>query len=214
MIMMSIMMLMTFLGSKNASGGKSRVRLVCSRHLKHSIARSQKPEMEAKYLKNNLGCLTSCLKEVAEKRPHDPIEYIAFWLRKHVENARLKAKKEEEAKQLQKEQEEEALDRERRAKRLEEARRLSEEEAARRKAEEERKAREAASASKLPVVEEKEEPDVDAAAPPAEPAEAEVSGETAAVKTLAQRSGGTGSIPSRVKPRTLKLVLVADPPGV
>ncbi|GFR98557.1 hypothetical protein ElyMa_004505000 [Elysia marginata] len=35
-----------------------------------------------------------------------------------------------------------------------------------------------------------------------------------AVKTLAQRSGGTGSIPGRVKPRTLKLVLVADPPGV
>ncbi|GFS00118.1 hypothetical protein ElyMa_004546000 [Elysia marginata] len=35
-----------------------------------------------------------------------------------------------------------------------------------------------------------------------------------AVKTLAQRPGGTGSIPGRVKPRTLKLVLVADPPGV
>ncbi|GFR62798.1 Kunitz-type serine protease inhibitor [Elysia marginata] len=35
-----------------------------------------------------------------------------------------------------------------------------------------------------------------------------------AVKTLAQRSGGTGSIHGRVKPRTLKLVLVADPSGV
>ncbi|GFS23145.1 hypothetical protein ElyMa_006970000 [Elysia marginata] len=35
-----------------------------------------------------------------------------------------------------------------------------------------------------------------------------------AVKTLAQRSEGTGSIPGRVKPKTLKLVLVADPPGV
>ncbi|GFR57493.1 hypothetical protein ElyMa_003458300 [Elysia marginata] len=35
-----------------------------------------------------------------------------------------------------------------------------------------------------------------------------------AVKTLAQRSGGTGSNPGRVKPRTLKLVLEADPPGV
>ncbi|GFS00001.1 hypothetical protein ElyMa_006387600 [Elysia marginata] len=35
-----------------------------------------------------------------------------------------------------------------------------------------------------------------------------------AVKTLAQRSGGTGSTPGRVTPRTLKLVLVADPPGV
>ncbi|GFS02574.1 hypothetical protein ElyMa_006448000 [Elysia marginata] len=33
-------------------------------------------------------------------------------------------------------------------------------------------------------------------------------------KTLAQRSGGVGSIPGRVKLRTSKLVLVADPPGV
>ncbi|GFR96960.1 hypothetical protein ElyMa_004465300 [Elysia marginata] len=33
-------------------------------------------------------------------------------------------------------------------------------------------------------------------------------------KTLAQRSGGVGSIPGRVKPRTLKLVLAADPPSV
>ncbi|GFS04540.1 hypothetical protein ElyMa_006497300 [Elysia marginata] len=40
-------------------------------------------------------------------------------------------------------------------------------------------------------------------------------GVTAPVKTLAQRSGGTGLIPGRVKPRTSKLVLVAaDPPGV
>ncbi|GFS21127.1 hypothetical protein ElyMa_005074400 [Elysia marginata] len=35
-----------------------------------------------------------------------------------------------------------------------------------------------------------------------------------AVKTLAQRSGGSGSIPGRVKPRTLKLALAADPPCV
>ncbi|GFR69585.1 hypothetical protein ElyMa_005635600 [Elysia marginata] len=33
-------------------------------------------------------------------------------------------------------------------------------------------------------------------------------------RSSAQRSGGTGSIPGRVKPKTLKLVLVADPPGV
>ena len=45
-------------------------------------------------------------------------------------------------------------------------------------AEEEKRAREAASASKLPVVEEKEEPDVEAA-PATDPADlAEVSGET------------------------------------
>ncbi|GFS09185.1 hypothetical protein ElyMa_004776400 [Elysia marginata] len=34
-----------------------------------------------------------------------------------------------------------------------------------------------------------------------------------AVKTLAERQGETSSIPGRVKPRTLKFVLVADPPG-
>ncbi|GFR95798.1 hypothetical protein ElyMa_000952800 [Elysia marginata] len=33
-------------------------------------------------------------------------------------------------------------------------------------------------------------------------------------KTLVQRPGGAGSIPDRVKPRTLKLVLAADPPNV
>ncbi|GFS11791.1 hypothetical protein ElyMa_004843200 [Elysia marginata] len=32
-------------------------------------------------------------------------------------------------------------------------------------------------------------------------------------KTLAQRSGGVGSIPGRIKPRTLKLALAADPPS-
>ncbi|GFS12491.1 hypothetical protein ElyMa_001371900 [Elysia marginata] len=35
-----------------------------------------------------------------------------------------------------------------------------------------------------------------------------------AVKKLAQRCGGTVSIPGQVKPKTLKLVLVVDPPGV
>ncbi|GFR89580.1 hypothetical protein ElyMa_006128000 [Elysia marginata] len=33
-------------------------------------------------------------------------------------------------------------------------------------------------------------------------------------KTLAQRSGGAGSIPGRVRQRTLKLVLAADPSSV
>ncbi|GFO04269.1 Dpy30 domain-containing protein 1 [Plakobranchus ocellatus] len=146
--------------------------------------------MEAKYLKDNLGCLTTCLKEVAEKRPHDPIEYIAFWLRKFVENERIKAQKEEEAKRLLKEQEEEAIDKERRARRLEEARRLAEEEAARRKAEEEKRAREAASASKLPVVEEKEEPDIEA--PAAESGEA--ADPTAAGEESGEITGGDSEV--------------------
>merc|ERR1712241_1174474 len=113
--------------------------------------------MEARYLKENLGCLSTCLKEVAERRPHDPIEYIAFWLKKHIEIQRRQKNKEEEAKELQKQVQEAELERERRLKRIEEARRLAEEEE-RRKAEEEKRQREATSASKLPVVEEKEEP--------------------------------------------------------
>jgi len=43
--------------------------------------------MDAKYLQESVGtCLSSCLAEVCEKRPSDPIEYIAHWLYKHVEN--------------------------------------------------------------------------------------------------------------------------------
>jgi Dpy-30 motif len=43
--------------------------------------------MDSKYLRENIGdCLSSCLAEVCEKRPADPIEYIAQWLYKHVDN--------------------------------------------------------------------------------------------------------------------------------
>ncbi|XP_059138871.1 DPY30 domain-containing protein 1-like [Physella acuta] len=117
--------------------------------------------METDYLKTHLACLVPCLTEVAEVRPHDPIEYIAFWLQKHIENETLRLQKEEEAKQLQREKELEVLEQERRAQRLEEARRLAEEDAERQLAEKERREREAASASKLPMVEEKDEPVVD-----------------------------------------------------
>ena len=44
-------------------------------------------KMDTAYLKTNFGeCLTRCLAEVSEKRPRDPIEYIAQWLYKHIEN--------------------------------------------------------------------------------------------------------------------------------
>ena len=43
--------------------------------------------MDTVYLKTNFGeCLTHCLTEVSEKRPRDPVEYIAQWLYKYIEN--------------------------------------------------------------------------------------------------------------------------------
>lgn len=44
-------------------------------------------KMDTAYLKQSVGdSLSRCLAEVSEKRPRDPIEYIAQWLYKHVEN--------------------------------------------------------------------------------------------------------------------------------
>lgn len=49
--------------------------------------------MDAEYLRKNIGsCLSQCLAEVCMKQPADPIEYIAHWLYKHIDNVDAKNK--------------------------------------------------------------------------------------------------------------------------
>lgn len=101
--------------------------------------------MDAQYLRDTVGtCLSACLAEVCQKRPTDPIEYIAYWLYKHVENVQTEKERIAEERELERQREEyrqelemqelRRLEQERIAKE-EELRRLAMEEEARRKEE-------------------------------------------------------------------------------
>ncbi|XP_064613972.1 trichohyalin-like [Liolophura sinensis] len=97
---------------------------------------------EGQYLADNLGsALTLALAEIAERRPWDPIEYLAHFLYKFRANMEFEQKERELQQKLQDEVNERENERLRKQKRMEEERAIREEEARREREEREEEER-------------------------------------------------------------------------
>lgn len=100
--------------------------------------------VDGKYVADHLGhALTMALAEISERRPWDPIEYLAHWLYKYQENANFNKRQQDLLAQIREEEAAKKLELELKEKRKVEFQRLQEEERKKREAlEEERKRKE------------------------------------------------------------------------
>ncbi|XP_045170494.2 uncharacterized protein LOC123532938 [Mercenaria mercenaria] len=100
--------------------------------------------VDGRYVADHLGhALTMALSEISERRPWDPIEYLAHWLYKYQENANYNKRQQDLLAEIRQEEAAKKLDLEMKEKRKVELQRLQEEERKKQEAiEEERKRKE------------------------------------------------------------------------